>query len=346
MRNLRRGSAGAGGPAAGCVRPAARSLPVGEPNSVDSGDINAKLDLTEPIRPGAERVVRWLVFVCAVLTVLITGGIVVVLLVNAFGFFADIPVWEFLSGTRWSPAIQPAEFGVLPLISGTLVITVGSAAIALPLGVAAAVYLSEYARPGIRKVLKPLLEILAGVPTVVYGYLALVYITPALARIFPTISTFNALSASIVVGIMIIPLVASISEDAMRAVPHSLRMASYGLGASKFSTIVRVVIPAAFSGIVASFILALSRAIGETMAVTIAAGQNPKLLSLLNLDETMLGPIETMTAAMVNIGTSELEGEATAYKSLFAIGLTLFCITFLMNIIGALVTSRYKEQYE
>ncbi len=304
------------------------------------------LDLTRAVHPGRELFARAGVFSCAAVTVLVTGGIIAVLLFNALEFFADWPVWDFLTGRKWSPAIEPVEYGVLPLISGTLVVTLGSAIIALPLGVAAAVYLSEYARPKVRAVLKPLLEILAGVPTVVYGYFALVYITPALGRIFPAISTFNALSASIVVGIMIIPFVASISEDALRAVPRSLRMAGYGLGASKVSVVIRVVIPAAFSGIVASFVLAFSRAIGETMAVTIAAGQSPRLANLLNLQETLLRPIETMTAAMVNIGMSDVTGDSLAYRSLFAIGLVLFCITFLMNIIGSCVTSRYREKYE
>ena len=306
----------------------------------------AMLDLTRGVRKGRERFARWVAFLCAAATVLITGGIITVLLVNAAEFFADWPVWDFLTGTNWSPAIEPVEYGVLPLVSGTLIITLGSAIIALPLGVAAAVYLSEYARPRVRAVVKPVLEILAGVPTVVYGYLALVYVTPALKGVFPTISTFNTLSASIVVGIMIIPFVASISEDAIRAVPKSLRMAGYGLGASKFSVVTRVVIPAAFSGIIASFILALSRAIGETMAVTIAAGQSPRLANILNLEETFLRPAETMTAAMVNIGMSDVTGDSLAYRSLFAIGLVLFCMTFLMNILGAWVTSRFREKYE
>jgi phosphate transport system permease protein len=307
---------------------------------------NPKLDLTRRVHPVQEWVAKGAVFFCAAITVAVTGGIILVLLINAMRFFSESSAWGFLTGTNWSPAIKPIEFGVLPLISGTLVVTIGSAAIALPLGVAAAVYLSEYAQPKVRKTVKPILEILAGVPTVVYGYLALVYVTPALRNVFPSISTFNALSASIVVGIMIIPLVASISEDAMRAVPRSLRMAGYALGASKFSVIVRVVIPAAFSGIIASFILAFSRAIGETMAVTIAAGQSPEMIDLMNLPETMLGPIETMTAAMVNIGISDVTGNSTTYRSLYAIGLVLFALTFSMNIIGAWVTSRYRETYE
>ena len=304
------------------------------------------LELTRGVHPARERLARSAAFFCAAVTVLTTAGIITVLLVNAAEFFADWPVWDFLTGTKWSPAIEPVEYGVLPLVYGTLIVTLGSAVIALPLGVAAAVYLSEYARPKVRAVVKPLLEILAGVPTVVYGYFALVYVTPALKNIFPTISTFNTLSASIVVGIMIIPFVASISEDAIRAVPRSLRMAGYALGASKFSVVIRVVIPAAFSGITASFILALSRAIGETMAVTIAAGQTPRLANPLNLAETFLRPAETMTAAMVNIGMSDVTGDSLAYRSLFAIGLVLFGMTFLMNILGAWVTSRFREKYE
>lgn len=313
-------------------------------DSIEKTDV--PLDLTRGVQPGRERLVRSAAFFCAAVTVLTTGGIIAVLLVNAAEFFADWSVWDFLTGTKWSPAIEPVEYGVLPLVWGTLVITLGSAVIALPLGVAAAVYLSEYARPRVRAVVKPCLEILAGVPTVVYGYFALVYITPGLKNVFPTISTFNTLSASIVVGIMIIPFVASISEDAIRAVPKSLRMAGYGLGASKFSVIIRVVIPAAFSGITASFILALSRAIGETMAVTIAAGQSPRLANLLDLEETFLRPAETMTAAMVNIGMSDVTGDSLAYRSLFAIGLVLFFMTFVMNILGSWVTSRFREKYD
>lgn len=306
------------------------------------------LDLT-PASTGRavrEKVYRGIFFACAGITVVITFGIVVVLVSQAFGFFREYPVVEFLTRTRWSPTIKPVEFGVLPLISGTLTITLGSALIALPIGVATAAFLSEFAPRRVRAVIKPLLEILAGIPTVVYGYFALVYITPALKQVFPETSTFNALSASIVVGIMIIPFVASISEDAMSAVPQALREAGYGIGATKFQVTVRVIIPAAVSGIVASFILAFSRAIGETMAVTIAAGQSPKLVNPLDLQGTLLEPIETMTAAMVNIGMSDVTGDSLAYRSLFAVGLALFCITFVMNIIGAYIAARYKERYE
>jgi len=311
------------------------------------------MDLTRAVQPGMERIVKSLVGLCALVTILTTVGIIITLLYTAGSFFSEYSIWDFLTGTKWSPSIKPVAFGVLPLVTGTLIITVGSALIAVPLGVAAAVYLSEFARPWVRKTLKPLLEILAGVPTIVYGYFALVYITPALRTVLRRasggaieLSHYNALSACIVVGIMIIPLVASISEDAMRSVPRSLRMAGYALGASKFYVVVRVVIPAAFSGIIASFILAFSRAIGETMAVTLAAGQTPIDYGRFEISTVMFKPIETMTAAMVDLGTGDIEGFSVAYRSLFAIGLTLFALTFLMNLLGAVVTSKFREKYE
>jgi phosphate transport system permease protein len=301
---------------------------------------------TGGIRRRREALYRWVLFACTVLTVLATLGIILVLVTNAAEFFSEYSVWDFATGTRWSPTISPTEFGVLPLVSGTLIITIGSALIALPIGVATAVYLSEFASRRVRSIVKPFLEILAGIPTVVYGYFALVYITPVLQKLLPEVSTFNALSGSIVVGVMIIPFVSSISEDAMSSVPDSLREAAYGMGATKFEVTIRVVIPAALSGIVASFILAFSRAIGETMAVTIAAGQSPRMIDPSNLEASLLKPIETMTAAMVNLGMSDVTGDSLAYQSLFAVGLALFCITFVMNILGAYVSSRYKEKYE
>lgn len=301
---------------------------------------------TGGIRRRRETLYRWILFACTALTVLATLGIILVLVINAAKFFSEYSIWDFATGTRWSPTISPTEFGVLPLVSGTLIITIGSALIALPIGVATAVYLSEFAGRRVRSVVKPFLEILAGVPTVVYGYFALVYITPVLQKFLPEVSTFNALSGAIVVGVMIIPFVSSISEDAMSSVPDSLREAAYGMGATKFEVTIRVVIPAALSGIVASFILAFSRAIGETMAVTIAAGQSPRMIDPSNLEASLLKPIETMTAAMVNLGMSDVTGDSLAYQSLFAVGLALFCITFVMNILGAYVSSRYKEQYE
>ena len=288
---------------------------------------------------------RGLFAFCAVVSILTTLAIVLTLLVDAVDFFASVSLVEFLTGTRWSPTNDPVSFGVLPLISGTLIVTFGSAAIALPIGLLTAIYLSEYASERKRAILKPALEVLAGVPTVIYGYFALVYITPALDRFLP-LSTFNALSASIMVGIMIIPMVSSISEDAMSAVPDSLRQASYGLGATKFTVSTSVVVPAALSGIFSSFILALSRAIGETMIVTIAAGQTPRMIDLADPAGLFTESIQTMTAAMVQIGASDVVGDSVEYKSLFAVGLTLFVLTFAMNLISEWIASRYREVYQ
>ncbi|WP_323172555.1 phosphate ABC transporter permease subunit PstC [Natrialba sp. PRR66] len=296
------------------------------------------------IRTARGTAFRYLFMLCALLSILTTVAIVATLLIDAIDFFATVSPIEFLTGTRWSPTNEPVAFGVLPLISGTLIITLGSALVALPIGLLTAIYLSEYASERRRAYLKPALEVLAGVPTVVYGYFALVYVTPALDTILP-LSTFNALSASIMVGIMIIPMVSSISEDAMSAVPDSLRQASYGLGATKFTVSTSVVVPAALSGIISSFILALSRAIGETMIVAIAAGQTPRMVDLTDPAGMFLDSIQPMTSAMVQIGTGDIVGQGAAYKSLFAVGLTLFVITFVMNLVSELVASRYREVY-
>jgi phosphate transport system permease protein len=300
-------------------------------------------------RPGrylGENTMKGIFVACALLSIITTAGIVLVLVFDAADFFRSVPILEFLASTRWSPTIKPTEFGVLPLISGTLTFTLCTALIALPVGLFAAIYLSEYAGDRVRGFIKPALEVLAGIPTVVYGYFALVYITPLLRKILPGISTFNVLSASIVVAIMIIPTVASISEDAMRAVPNSLRLAGYGLGVTKFQVSTTIVLPAALSGIVSSFILGISRAIGETMAVTIAAGNLSRIVNPLKPAEAFLEPIQTMTAAMVEIGTSDVTGDSIAYKSLFAIGLTLFLLTLVLNIISQFIKSRYREKYE
>jgi len=306
-------------------------------------DIEA--DDAEAARTAREQSYRAVFMACGLLSIVTTVAIILTLLGDSLAFFSAVPPAEFFLGTEWSPTIGGA-YGVLPLISGTLLITAGSAAIALPVGVLTAIYLSEYADERVRSALKPTLEILAGVPTVVYGFFALVYVTPALEALFPAIETFNALSASIVVGIMIIPMVSSISEDAMSAVPDSLREASYGLGATKFEVSTTVVVPAAVSGIVSSFILALSRAIGETMAVTIAAGAQSRLVDPFDPGGAFLQSVETMTAAMVNIGQSDLDPGSATYKSLFAIGLTLFAITFAMNVVSNVVAARYREEYE
>jgi phosphate transport system permease protein len=285
-------------------------------------------------------------FACALLSIVTTIGIVIVLLYEAVDFFSQVSVFEFLSGFDWSPTIKPTAFGVWPLISGTLTFTFMTALIALPTGLLAAVYLSEYASTRFRSMVKPALEVLAGIPTVVYGYFALVYITPVLRNIFPAIRTFNVLSASIVVAIMIIPTVASISEDALRSVPQSLRHAGLGLGVTKFQVTITVVIPAALSGVVSSFILGISRAIGETMAVTIAGGNLSRMVNPLRPGEALLEPIQTMTAAMVEIGMSDVTGDSVAYKSLFAVGLTLFFMTLALNVVSQLIKNRYREKYQ
>ena len=282
---------------------------------------------------------------CALVSILTTVGIVLALFGDTLLFFEEVSPVAFFTGTEWHPTIQPYSYGVLPLVMGTLTITLGAAVVALPIGTLTAIYLSEYASDRVRSILKPTLEVLAGVPTVVYGWFALVYITPALSTVFPAIEAFNALSASLVVGIMIVPMVSSISEDAMSAVPDSLREAGYGLGATKFDVSTGVVVPAAVSGIVSSFILALSRAIGETMAVVLAAGRDARMVNPLN-PEAYLHSVETMTAAIVELGTGDVAGTSTAYRSLFAIGITLFAMTLAMNLVGDLVASRYREVYE
>ncbi len=297
------------------------------------------------IRTIKESGMGYLFFVCAFLSVITTVGIVIVLLYEAVDFFSEVPVLEFLTGTRWSPGIAPLKFGILPLISGTLTFTFLTAIFALPLGLLAAVYLSEYAKERVRSLLKPALEILAGIPTVVYGYFALIYVTPFLRNIFPSIKTFNVLSASIVVAIMIIPTVASISEDAMRAVPDRLRQAAFGLGVTKFQVTTSVVVPASVSGIVSSFILGISRVIGETMAVTLAAGNLSRIVNPFKPGEAILEPIQTMTAAMVEIGISDVTGTSVSYKSLFAVGLTLFFMTLALNAVSQIIKNRYREKY-
>lgn len=292
-----------------------------------------------------ERAAEVLLFLCAALSVFVTGAIIFTLTFDAVDFFTQISPAAFFLGSEWTPAIEPLSYGVLPLVTGTVLVTVLSALIALPTGVGAAIYLSEYASSQVRSIIKPALEVLAGIPTVVYGYFALVYITPALDGIGLPVSTFNVLSASIMVGVMIIPMVSSISEDAMSAVPDELRNAGYGLGATKFDVSTGIVVPAAISGIFSSFILALSRAIGETMIVTVAMGQTPRMLNLASVPDSLFQSGQTMTSAMVELGTSDVSGGTPAYKSLFAIGLTLFVLTFVMNLAANVVAARYQEEY-
>ncbi len=287
-----------------------------------------------------EQVIGFALMLCALLSTLVTVGIVVVLVKETLVFFQEVSVLEFLTGTRWTPLFADKSFGVLPLLSGSMLIAVGSSLISLPVGLLTAIYLSEYASGRVRGVLKPALEVLAGIPTVVYGYFALTFITPMLQTVFPSTGSFNALSASIVVGIMIIPTVASLSEDALRAVPLSLREGAYGLGATKLEVSTGVVVPAALSGVIASFILGVSRAIGETMAVTIAAG------SLAQITLNPLEAVQTMTAYIVNISLGDTPVGTVEYNTIFAVGFTLFIITLVMNIVSQFVLSRFQEEYE
>ena len=287
-----------------------------------------------------DRLTHAIFFACAAVTVLTTIGIIAVLVHRSAIFFADISPLEYVTGTTWNPVGPEPSFGVLPLVWGTLVVTVGSALVAIPIGTLTAIYLSEYAPTRVRAVLKPTLETLAGIPTIVYGFFALTFVTPLIQVVFPQTGTFNALSASIVVGIMIIPMVSSLSEDAMSSVPDDLRNAAYGLGATKFEVSTSVVVPAALSGIIASYILALSRAIGETMIVALAMGNRPQLTANL-LDE-----MQPMTGFMVDIAISDAAVGSVGYQSLFAVGLTLFAMTLSLNLASMWIKSRYREEYQ
>ena len=278
-------------------------------------------------------------FLCALLSVGTTVGIILVLAVETAAFLREVPITEFLFGTEWTPLFSSPSFGVLPLVAGTALVSAIAMLVALPMGLLSAVYLSEYADSRVRRVLKPVLELLAGVPTVVYGYFALLFVTPLLQRFIPDLGGFNALSPGIVMGIMILPLVSSLSEDAMRAVPNGLREGSYALGATKMQTSLRVVVPAAFSGITAAFILAVSRAVGETMIVAIAAGQQPRL----TFDPTV--QIETMTAYIVQVSLGDTPQGTLEYRTIFAVGMLLFIGTFGLNVVSAWLRRRYREEY-
>ncbi|ADB62310.1 phosphate ABC transporter, inner membrane subunit PstC [Haloterrigena turkmenica DSM 5511] len=295
--------------------------------------------------------------VCAVITVLTTIAIFVTLLSDATAFFSEYAIADFLTGTTWSPNPRGDGyiFGILPLVIGTITVTLMAALVALPIGTLTAIYLSEYASTRVRSVLKPMLEILAGIPTVVYGYFALVYITPVLkATLFPSLQTFNALSASLMIGIMIIPMVSSISEDAMSAVPDELRQAGYGLGATKYEVSTKIVLPAAMSGIASSYILAISRAIGETMIVVVAMGSQatfPEVytglggIPYIHPGDVLLESGMTITVAMVNIAGGDLTGGTLPYDAMFALGLLLFVVTLVLNVISDWIAQRYREEY-
>jgi len=286
--------------------------------------------------------IKGLLVLAAFISILTTTGIVVSLVEETITFFGDVPVGDYLFGTEWTPLFNPPSFGVLPLVLGTFIISLIGMLVAIPLGLGAAVYLSEYARPGVRKTLKPILELLAGVPTIVFGYFALTFFTPEILRgLFGSdVQIFNGLSAGIIIGFLIIPTVASISEDAMSAVPQSLREGAFGLGGSKLQVTMRVVFPAALSGIVASIVLGLSRAVGETMVVLIAAGLQPQW------GANALNPMETMTAFIAATGKGDVSTGSIAYKTIFAVGTTLFVITLIMNLFSIRFVRKYRQVYE
>jgi phosphate transport system permease protein len=296
--------------------------------------------LTASRRRYGEHLIKGMLFLCATVSILTTVGIVVALAGPTIDFFEEVSIGEYFTGTRWAPLFSPSDFGVLPLVLGTLTTTFWACVVAIPFGLGAAIYLSEYARPLSRRWLKPSLEVLAGIPTVVYGYFALTFFTPLLRDIGLDVAIFNALSAGLVMGIMILPTVASLSDDAMTAVPMALREGAFGLGASRMQVSTRVVVPAALSGIVASFVLGISRAVGETMIVTIAAGQQP------TMSLNPLQGIETMTAYIAQVGIGDVPTGSLEYKTIFAVGATLFVATFLMNMVAIRLVRKYREVYE
>ncbi|WP_430785248.1 phosphate ABC transporter permease subunit PstC [Virgibacillus flavescens] len=291
------------------------------------------LQVTEKIAP--------LIFLlCATISVLTTIGIVFTLLVETVTFFERVSFIEFITSKEWYPfADEASTYGIISLISGTLLITVIAMLVSIPIGLASAIYLSEYASVKSRKVIKPILEVLAGVPTIVYGFFALTFVTPLLKNFIPELPIFNALSPGIVVGIMIIPMIASLSEDAMSSVPNSMREGALAMGSTKFEVAVKVVLPAALSGIIASFVLGISRAIGETMIVAVAAGSTPKL----TLDATE--SIQTMTAYIVQVSLGDAGYASTIYYSIYAVGMTLFVFTLIMNLLAQYISRRFREEY-
>ncbi len=283
-----------------------------------------------------ERAIELVLGACAALSLFVTGGIIIVLAYEAIEFFREVSPWQFFGDTEWTPLFADKHFGIWPLVTGTALTSGIAIAVALPAGLLAAIYLSELASQRMRRVLKPALELLAGVPTIVYGYFALSVVTPLLQKLLPNVSGFNALSAGIVMGIMIIPMISSLSEDALYAVPRSLREGAYALGAGQLATILRVVLPAATSGIAASVILAVSRAVGETMIVAIAAGQQPRL----TFDPRV--PVETMTAYVAQVSMGDVPTGTLEYRTIFAVGSVLFVLTFAMNLLSQRLARRYR----
>ena len=287
-----------------------------------------------------EKIIEFLLASAAVITILTTIGIVWVLLSESFGFFRHVSIIDFLTDSQWTPLFADKHYGIMPLVAGTLLTTLIAIGVALPIGLTIAIYLNEYAPKSFRSFIKPALELLAAVPTVVYGYFALTVVTPWLQQFIPNLAGFNALSAGIVMGIMIIPMISSLSEDALYAVPRSLRDASYGMGATRFQTAFKVLLPAASSGVIVSVILAVSRAIGETMIVAVAAGQQPRL----TFDPTV--PIETITTYIVQVSMGDVARGTPEYQTIFAAGMTLFVFTLLLNNLSLRIKRRFQQKYE
>jgi phosphate transport system permease protein len=291
------------------------------------------------LRHVKERVIEFLLLLAALVSVATTLGIVVILLVESTVFFRTVPLLDFLTDTQWTPLFADAHYGILPLLSGTLVSSAVALMVAVPLGTIIAIYLSEFAPFAVREMAKPFLELLGGVPTIVYGYFALLFVTPLLQKLIPGLPGFNLLSAGLVMGIMIIPYVSSVSEDAMHAVPMALREGSYAMGATRFQTALRVVAPAAFSGIAAAYILGISRAVGETMILAVAAGMQP------NLTWNPLEPAATITAYIVQVALGDLPHGSLGYQTIFAAGLTLALVTLFFNVLGHLLRKRFRQAY-
>ncbi|MEK6593844.1 MAG: phosphate ABC transporter permease subunit PstC [Pseudomonadota bacterium] len=291
------------------------------------------------LRNVKERIIEFALFLAASVSVAATIGIVGVLLYESFEFFKHVSLWDFLTDTQWTPLFADAHYGIMALLSGTLVSSAVALLVAIPLGTIIAIYLSEFAPFSVREVAKPFLELLGGIPTIVYGYFALLFVTPLLQKIFPGLPGFNLLSAGLVMGIMIIPYISSVSEDAMRAVPMSLREGSYAMGATRLQTAVRVVTPAAFSGIAAAYILGISRAVGETMILAVAAGMQP------NLTWNPMEPAATITAYIVQVALGDLPHGSIGYQTIFAAGLTLALLTLFFNVLGHVLRKRYRQAY-
>jgi len=288
----------------------------------------------------SEKLIEWTMLLCSMVSVLTTIGIILVLSIDSIKFFEEVSFIDFLTDKQWTPLFEDKHFGIMSLLSGTLLTTTIAILVAVPVGLSIAVFLNEYASKRFTSIVKPLLEVLAAVPTVVYGFFALQFVTPMLQKIIPSLAGFNALSPGLVMGIMIIPYITSLSEDALRAVPNSLREASYGLGANRFQTAFKVMVPAANSGIVVSIILAVSRALGETMIVAIAAGQQPRLTF------NPLESVETITTYIVQVSMGDVPQDSMEYRTIFAAGMTLFVFTFILNNLSFWIRKKYQQRYE